>query len=77
MDEYEAWAHRRLDDVALDYLFLDASFFRMHPASRPSRCWQWPDLRVSAASGAGLVLLSEDAHGGFAAAQRRAGWGPG
>ncbi len=62
MDEYEAWAHRRLDDVALDYLFLDASFFRMH---------------VSAASGAGLVLLSEDAHGGFAAAQRRAGWGPG
>jgi putative transposase len=32
-DEYEAWAHRRLDEVALDYLFLDASFFRMHPGS--------------------------------------------
>ena len=32
-DEYEAWAHRRLDDVTLDYLFLDASFFRMHPGS--------------------------------------------
>jgi transposase-like protein len=31
--EYEAWAHRRLDDVTLDYLFLDASFFRMHPGS--------------------------------------------
>ena len=24
-DEYEAWARRRLDDVTLDYLFLDAS----------------------------------------------------
>ena len=32
-DEYEAWAPRRLDDVTLDYLFLDASFFRMHPGS--------------------------------------------
>jgi transposase-like protein len=32
-DEYEAWGHRRLDEVTLDYLFLDASFFRMHPGS--------------------------------------------
>jgi putative transposase len=32
-DEYQAWAGRRLDDVTLDYLFLDASFFRMHPGS--------------------------------------------
>jgi transposase-like protein len=32
-DEYQAWARRRLDDVRLDYLFLDASFFRMHPGS--------------------------------------------
>src|SRR6266576_6155239 len=31
--EYEAWARRRLDDVTLDYLFLDASFFRLHPGS--------------------------------------------
>jgi transposase-like protein len=31
--EYEAWARRRLDGVTLDYLFLDASFFRMHPGS--------------------------------------------
>ena len=38
-DEYEAWARRRLDGITLDYLFLDASFFRMHPGSRPSRCW--------------------------------------
>ena len=32
-DEYQAWARRRLGDVTLDYLFLDASFFRMHPGS--------------------------------------------
>jgi len=31
--EYEAWARRRLDGVRIDYLFLDASFFRMHPGS--------------------------------------------
>jgi transposase-like protein len=32
-DEYEAWAKRRLDGLTLDYLYLDASFFRMHPGS--------------------------------------------
>jgi transposase-like protein len=32
-EEYQAWAQRRLDGIALDYLFLDASFFRMHPGS--------------------------------------------
>ena len=32
-DEYAAWARRRLDGTTLDYLFLDASFFRMHPGS--------------------------------------------
>ena len=32
-DEYQTWARRRLDGVKLDYLFLDASFFRMHPDS--------------------------------------------
>ena len=32
-EEYGRWAARRLDDVTLDYLFLDASFFRMHPGS--------------------------------------------
>jgi len=31
--EYDAWAGRRLDGVVLDYLFLDASFFKMHPGS--------------------------------------------
>ncbi len=28
--EMASWQQRRLDDVALDYLFLDASFFRYH-----------------------------------------------
>jgi putative transposase len=32
-EEYQAWAGRRLDGITLDYLFLDASFFRMHPGS--------------------------------------------
>ena len=32
-DEYAAWTRRRLDGIMLDYLFLDASFFRMHPGS--------------------------------------------
>jgi len=29
-DQFEAWSRRRLDDVALDYLFLDASHFKYH-----------------------------------------------
>jgi putative transposase len=29
--EYEAWARRPLEEVTLDYLFCDASFFKMHP----------------------------------------------
>jgi putative transposase len=32
-DEYQNWARRQLDGIMLDYLFLDASFFRMHPGS--------------------------------------------
>jgi putative transposase len=32
-EEYQAWACRRLDGITLDYLYLDASFFRMHPGS--------------------------------------------
>jgi putative transposase len=32
-DEYARWSWRRLDCITLDYLFLDASFFRMHPGS--------------------------------------------
>ena len=33
-EEFTAWSSRRLDDLQLDYLFLDASMFRMHPGAR-------------------------------------------
>ena len=33
-DEFEAWSARRLDELELDYLFLDASLFKMHPGVR-------------------------------------------
>src|SRR6266516_4145121 len=33
-DEFAAWSSRRLDGLQLDYLFLDASMFKMHPGAR-------------------------------------------
>jgi len=33
-DEFTRWSTRRLDDLELDYLFLDASMFKMHPGAR-------------------------------------------
>jgi putative transposase len=33
-DEFTRWRERRLDELALDYLFLDASHFKMHPGAR-------------------------------------------
>ena len=33
-EEFERWSARRLDDLELDYLFLDASMFKMHPGAR-------------------------------------------
>ena len=33
-DEFTAWSGRRLDGLELDYLFLDASMFKMHPGAR-------------------------------------------
>ncbi|MEW6477651.1 MAG: IS256 family transposase [Actinomycetota bacterium] len=32
--EFDAWKHRRLDDVHLEYLYLDGSHFKMHDGSR-------------------------------------------
>jgi len=32
--EFDRWSSRRLDDLELDYLFLDASMFKMHPGAR-------------------------------------------
>ena len=33
-EEFAAWRQRRLDDVELDYLYLDGSHFKMHPGAR-------------------------------------------
>lgn len=33
-EQFAAWSERRLDDLELDYLFLDASMFKMHPGAR-------------------------------------------
>jgi transposase-like protein len=33
-EEFTRWSARRLDDLELDYLFLDASMFKMHPGAR-------------------------------------------
>ncbi|PXX01571.1 transposase-like protein [Mycolicibacterium moriokaense] len=33
-EEFAAWSSRRLDALELDYLFLDASMFKMHPGAR-------------------------------------------
>jgi transposase-like protein len=33
--ELDAWSARRLDRIEVDYLFLDASMFKMHAGSRP------------------------------------------
>lgn len=33
-DEFEGWQKRRLDELELDYLYLDAAHFRMHSGAR-------------------------------------------
>jgi putative transposase len=33
-DEFDTWRTRRLDDLELDYLFLDGSHFKMHKGAR-------------------------------------------
>src|SRR6478735_5650739 len=33
-EQFDRWSSRRLDDLELDYLFLDASMFKMHPGAR-------------------------------------------
>ncbi len=38
--EFDAWSSRRLDDVELDYLFLDASHFTLHAAAQPVFTYQ-------------------------------------
>ena len=37
--QFEAWSARRLDEVELDYLFLDGSHFKYHANASASRSW--------------------------------------
>ncbi len=37
--EYDAWCQRDLSGVELDYLFLDASHFKIQTGSGPNRSW--------------------------------------
>jgi putative transposase len=37
--EFDAWRRRDLSTAKIDSLFLDGSFFKLHPRPRPSRCW--------------------------------------
>ena len=38
-EEFTAWQAKGLADVELDYLYLDGTCLRYHPAPGPSRCW--------------------------------------
>ena len=33
-EEFDAWRTRRLDDLEVDYLFVDGSYFKMHAGGR-------------------------------------------
>jgi transposase-like protein len=58
-DEFDAWRTRRLDEVELDYLFVDGSHFKMHQGSRAE-----PVLAAWGISTAGKpVLVGLDAAG--------------
>jgi transposase-like protein len=37
-EQFNTWRQRRLDELELDYLFLDGSHFKMHHGARASRC---------------------------------------
>ena len=40
--QFEEWSKRRLDDVELDYLFLDGSHFKHHATPPVWRIWARP-----------------------------------
>ncbi len=51
-DEFDTWRTRRLDEVELDYLFLDGSHFKMHTGTRAE-----PVLAAWAITTAGKPVL--------------------
>jgi len=68
-DEFERWTTRRLDDVELDYLFLDASMFRMHAGARAE-----PVLAAWGITTAGKPVLCGLAPGGAESTDAWAGF---
>jgi putative transposase len=61
-DEFDAWKHRDLSGIELEYLFLDGSHFRMHPGARaePVLC-AWG---ITSQGAPVLVGLAPGAHEG-------------
>ena len=61
----------RLDDVVLDYLFLDASFFRTTPPPPPSRSWLPGDHHGRQARFVGLTPVGESTDAGPTSAHHK------
>ena len=61
--EFDAWKHRDLTGVELEYLFLDGSHFRMHPGARaePVLC-AWGITTQGAPLLVGLAPASDEGH---------------
>ena len=70
-EQFEAWRTRPLDGVVLDYLFLDASMFKMHPGARAE-----PVLAAWGIDTGGKPVFVALAAGGSRIG-RRVGWVPG
>jgi putative transposase len=65
--EFETWRQRSLAEVDLDYLYLDASHFRMHPGARaePVLC-AWGITTLGKPVLVGLAPGSSEAHDAWA-----------
>jgi transposase-like protein len=61
--EFDAWKHRDLTGVELEYLYLDGSHFRMHPDARaePVLC-AWGITTQGAPLLVGLAPASDEGH---------------
>jgi putative transposase len=61
--EFDAWKHRDLTGVELEYLYLDGSHFRMHPQARaePVLC-AWGITTQGAPLLVGLAPASDEGH---------------
>jgi putative transposase len=66
-DEFAAWRQRRLEDVELDYLYLDGSHFKMHPGARAEPVLvAWGITSCGAPLLVGLAPAAGEAHDAWA-----------